>query len=102
MERRKTLVLDESLSKQATTDRNLHNFQFCDLFLNSKYRSLSSNLLHPKTLTRFLFSQFDKTFTMKNNLFLYNFKTAALFVLKRLVQKFQNEILGIKIMCSGK
>jgi len=102
MERRKALVLDKSLSKRAITDRNIYNFQFCDLFLNSKYRALSSNLLHPKVLTRFLFSQFDKTFTLKNNLFLYNFKPIALFALKRLIQHFQNEILGIKIMCSGK
>lgn len=102
IERRKTQYNDKYLSQQAIVLSEQYNFQFCDLFLKSKFRIMSSNLLHPKIITRFLFSQFEKTFTLKNSFFIYNFKTASIFVLKQLIRKFQNEIFGVKITCSGK
>lgn len=101
-ERRKTKNNDKNSSKRGIALSDKYNFQFCDLFLKSKFKVMSNNLLHPKIITRFLFSQFEKTFTLRNSFFIYNFKAASIFVLTRLIRKFQNEILGVKIICSGK
>jgi hypothetical protein len=102
LERRKTQKNDKKSIGQSTFLTTNYDFQLCDLFLNSKFRYMSSSLLHPKLITRYIFSQFEKTSNLKNNFFIYNLKTASLFTLRRLVQRFQNEIFGIKISCSGK
>lgn len=98
--RRKSVIVEKERSIFLT--RNKYNFQFCDLFFNSKYSLLSNNVLHPKIFTAFLASQFNKGLAIRNPLFLFNFKAATLFVVKRVLQKFKNDILGLKLTCSGK
>jgi hypothetical protein len=101
-ERRLSVVAEKKHSVLLTPTRSRYNFQLCDLFLDSKYAPLTTNLLYFKIIMSFLFSQFDKGFSMKNFIFLSNFKTASLFVLKRVLQKFKSNILGLKFSCSGK
>jgi len=79
-----------------------------DLFFNKNQKSLSEvtdnhfTLLNPKLISRYLTNQLNRMTALKRSSFRSNLNNGILKFSYQILNRFKNNIVGLKIICSGK